>query len=116
MRALVMAAVLGTAAPVLADPSPMFIRAPSARHIEVAPPVRPTPVRISLAFRPHEAPDGEPEEVTDPEKQPRLPTLMEQLRDRIYEELPAVKTAVVTPLPISSANGTLAGVGLLGEF
>jgi hypothetical protein len=114
MRALVMAVVLSTAAPVLADPSPMFIRAPSARHIEVARAAPPKPVRISLALRPHDAPEQQP--VRDPAKRQSQPTLMEQLRDRIYEELPAVKTAVVAPLPISSANGTLAGVGLLGEF
>jgi hypothetical protein len=59
----------------------------------------------------------EPEERRLPElKHQERPSLMEQLRDRIRDQLPSVSTAFLAPLPITSADGTLAGIGVLGKF
>lgn len=110
MRALLMALVLAIGTPALAEPDAMYVRAMPDR-VETPAPRHQKPVVLTLAMR-------EPEEKRLPEtkKPPERPTLMQQLRDRIYEELPVVSTAVVAPLPISTANGTLAGVGVLGKF
>ncbi len=110
MRALLMGFVLAVGTPALADPSPMYVRALPARVETPALRVQ-KPVVLTLAMR-------EPEETRLPEhaKHPERPSLMQQLRDRIYEELPVVSIAIVAPLPISSADGTLAGVGVLGKF
>lgn len=112
MRALLMVWLVGSATPALADP--LFVRAATAPEETPAPrPEVREPPRLVLAIA-----KREPEHTRLPERArpPAGPSLMEQLRDRIYEELPVVSTAVVAPLPISSANGTLAGVGVLGKF
>jgi len=108
MRALLMALVLAAGTPALADPSPMYVRAVPAQ-IETPAPQK--PIVLKLVMR-------EPDEKQLPEHAKRLerPSLMQQLRDRICEELPAVSTAMLVPLPISTADGTLAGVGVLGKF
>lgn len=105
-----MALVLAIATPARAEPSPMYVRAIPAR-VETPAPREPTPIVLKLAMR-------EPEEHPLPARPPRdaSPTLMDKLRDRIHEQLPAVSTAIVAPLPISTADGTLAGVGVLGKF
>jgi hypothetical protein len=104
-----MALVLAIATPALADPSPMYVRAIPA-HVETPAPREQTPVVLKLAMR-------EPEEKPLPNRvKDERPSLMQQLRDRIHEQLPVVSTAVVAPLPISSADGTLAGVGVIGRF
>jgi hypothetical protein len=109
-----MAAVLAATTPALADPKLSYVRAPSTQMMEVAAHTTPTHVRISLRLT--TTVTKESDVVDDPTKWPEGPTLMEQLRDRILEELPVVSTAVVAPLPISSPHGTLAGVGVLGKF
>jgi hypothetical protein len=113
MRALVMAVVLGTAAPAVADPSPMYIRTAPAQ-LEVAPPAAGPPTKLSLPLRTHD--EATERHVLETIHHQKHRTLMEQLRDRIYEELPVVSAAVFAPLPISTANGTLAGVGVIGKF
>jgi hypothetical protein len=109
MRAMLMALVLAIAPSALAEPLPMYVRAVPAQ-VETPAPREQKPVVLTLTMR----------EATETplrsEKPPERPSLMEQLRDRIYEELPVVSTAVLAPLPITSADGTLAGVGVLGRF
>jgi hypothetical protein len=116
MRALLMATVLAVGTPALADPLPMYVRAVPERLETPAPreqkPGARKPVVLTLAMRepPEEA------RLLDHARPPQRPSLMQQLRDRIYDELPVVSTAVLAPLPISTADGTLAGVGVLGKF
>ncbi len=110
MRALLIGIVLALGTPALADPSPMYVRALPAQIETPARRVQ-TPVVLKLAMR-----EAEEKRLPEHAKHPERPTLMQQLRDRIYEELPVVSTAIVAPLPISSADGTLAGVGVLGKF
>jgi hypothetical protein len=110
MRALLMAVVLAIATPALADPTPMYVRAMPA-HVETPAPREQKPVVLTVTMR-------ETDETRLPEraKHPGRLSLMEQLRDRIVDELPVVSTAIVVPLPISTADGTLAGFGVLGTF
>ncbi|MGE0396037.1 MAG: hypothetical protein AB7T06_04850 [Kofleriaceae bacterium] len=110
MRALLMALVLAIPTLAHAEPTAMYVRAMPAR-VEIPAPREPKPVVLRLAMR-------EPEENPLPEtaERPEHPSLMERLRDRVIEVLPVVSTAVVAPLPISSADGTLAGLGVVGKF
>lgn len=110
MRALLMALVLAGGTPALANPSPLYVRAIPAQVETPAPRVQ-APVVLKLAMR-----EREERPLPKHEKQPERPSFLHQLRDRIYEELPVVSIAVVSPLPISSADGTLAGVGVVGTF
>lgn len=121
MRAFVMLAVLAGASPVLAEPSPMFIRAPGGQVAELpasgsraernrTEQIPPERVRLRLQRDP-----VSDDSVDDPIK-PSRPSLMEQVRARVLDELPAVSSAMVSPLPIPSADGTLAGLGVLGKF
>lgn len=110
MRALLMALVLAGGTLAHADPYAMYVRAVPER-LETPAPRAQKPVVLRLAMR-----ESEEKQFPKREKPPERPSLMQQLRDRIYDELPVVSTAVVAPLPISTADGTLAGVGVLGKF
>jgi hypothetical protein len=110
MRAMLMALVLAIAPSALADPLPMYVRAVPAQ-VETPAPREQKPVVLTLKMR-----EATETPLQRSEKPPERPSLMEQIRDRIYEELPVVSTAVLAPLPIASADGTLAGVGVLGRF
>ncbi len=111
MRALLMALVLAIATPALAEPRPLYVRAVPEQIETPKPPEKTKPVVLRLEMR-----EREETPVPKSEKSPERPSLMQQLRDRIFDELPAVSTAIVAPLPIASADGTLAGVGVLGRF
>ncbi|MFN0250852.1 MAG: hypothetical protein ACKV2T_28515 [Kofleriaceae bacterium] len=107
---MLMALVLAVTPSALADPLPMYIRAAPAQ-VETPAPRGQEPVVLTLAMREADKPP-----LRQSEAPLERPSLMQQLRDRLYEELPVVSTAVVAPLPISSADGTLAGFGLIGRF
>ena len=122
MRALLMAGVLAIGTPAMAEPPRLYVRAAPA-PVETAAPrasVRePSAARTDLATRrtlPRTMQERDEAQLPIHEKQPARASLMEQLRERILDELPVVSSAVVAPLPISSADGTLAGVGVLGKF
>jgi hypothetical protein len=111
VRAFLMALVLvGAGTSALAEPSPMYVRAVPER-VETPAPREQPPIVLKLAMH-------EPEEkpLPAPATRTERPSLMEQVRDHLCEQLPAVSNAIVTPLPIASADGTLAGVGVLGHF
>ncbi len=114
MRALLMVWLVVAALPTLAHADPLYVRAARAPEETPAPrSVVREPPRLVLAIAMREPEHTRLPEHTTP---PAGPSLMEQLRERIYDELPVVSTAVVAPLPISSTHGTLAGVGVLGKF
>lgn len=86
----------------------MYLRAMPDR-VETPAAREPTHVNLKLAPR-------EQHPVPKREERPEPPSLMERLRDRICEELPVVSTVTLAPLPISSPDGTRAGLGVFGRF